>query len=64
MLDYYSTYPGPTKECAIEELIKELGNEEIVREEMEKETIGSYTGWYAIHKKEMITRIKARICCV
>ena len=64
MLDYYSRYPGPTKENAIQELIKELGNEEIVREEMEKETIGSNTGWYASQKKDMITRIKARISCV
>ena len=37
MLDYYSSDPGPTKEAAIQELIKVVGNETKVREIMEKE---------------------------
>ena len=57
MLDYYSSYPGPTKEAAIQELIKVVGNETKVREIMEKEEIGSWTGWYASHKIIMINRL-------
>jgi hypothetical protein len=59
MMDYYSDQPGPTKEAAIEELIKETGkkNEEIIREILEKETIGSWTGWYCSHKKDIKYRI-------
>lgn len=61
MLDYYSNYAGPTKEEAIKELIKETGNEKIVRERMEGETIGSYTGWYSSMKREKIKEIKEEI---
>ena len=61
MLDYYSNYAGPTKEEAIKELIKATGNEKIVREKMEGETIGSYTGWYSSMKQEKIKEIKEEI---
>jgi len=64
MLDHYSNYPGPTKEEAIKELIKETGNERIVREKMEGETIGSYTGWYSSMKLDKIKEIKEEICRV
>jgi len=57
MMDYYSNQLGPTKEAAIEELIKEMGNEKIVREIMTKEIIGSWTGWYCSHKLEIRSRI-------
>jgi len=59
-MDYYSNQPGPTKEAAIEELIKETGknNEEIIKEILEKETIGSWTGWYCSHKQDIKDRIK------
>lgn len=56
-MDYYSDQPGPTNEAAIEELIKEMGNEAIVREIMTKEIIGSWTGWYCSHKREMKIKI-------
>jgi len=59
-MDYYSNQPGPTKEAAIEELIKETGknNEEIIKEIIEKETIESWTGWYCSHKQDIKDRIK------
>ena len=58
-MDYYSDQPGPTKEAAIQEIIKEIGKhkEEEIREILEKETIGSWTGWYCSHKKDIINRI-------
>lgn len=61
MLDYYSNYAGPTTEEAIKELIKATGNEKIVREKMEGETIGSYTGWYSSMKQDKIKEIKEEI---
>jgi len=61
MLDYYSNYAGPTNEEAIKELIKATGNEKIVREKMEGETIGSYTGWYSSMKQDKIKEIKEEI---
>ena len=58
-MDYYSYQPGPTKEEAIKELIKELKEvkEEIIIEIMEKEIIGSWTGWYCSHKRDIKERI-------
>ena len=56
-MDYYSDQPGPTKEAAIMELVKEIGQEQIVREIMETEIIGSWTGWYCGHKREIKERI-------
>lgn len=59
MMDYYSNEPGPTKEAAIEELIKEIGkkNEKKIREIIGKEEIGSWTGWYCSHKQDIINRL-------
>ena len=57
MMDYYSDQPGPTKEAAIKEIVKEIGQEERVREIMTTEVIGSWTGWYFSHKREIIERI-------
>jgi len=57
MMDYYSNQPGPTKEAAILEIVKEVGQEERVREIMLNEIIGSWTGWYCSHKRDIIERI-------
>ena len=67
MLDYYSYYPAPSKEVAIEEVVKEIlkinSNETLIRETATKvinnmPSLGSYTGWYAGFKFDAIKSVK------
>jgi hypothetical protein len=61
MMDWYSNYPAPSKEEAIREVTKETGEEEWAREIIEKmPSLGSYTGWYAGYKGDVIKEIKKR----
>jgi hypothetical protein len=61
MMDWYSNYPSPSKEEAIKEVTKETGEEEWAREIiMGMSSLGSYTGWYAGFKKDVISEIKKR----
>jgi hypothetical protein len=61
MMDWYSNYPAPSKEEAIKEVSKETGESEWAREIiMGMESLGSYTGWYAGFKGDVISEIKRR----
>lgn len=60
-MDWYSNYPAPSKEEAIKEVTKETGEEEWAREIITgMESLGSYTGWYAGFKGDVISEIKKR----
>jgi len=60
-MDWYSNYPAPSKEEAIREVSKETGEPEWAREIItEMESLGSYTGWYAGFKGDVIKEIKKR----
>ena len=69
MLDYYSNFPSPSKEVAIEEVVKEILktnseiNETLVRETAtnvinKMPSLGSYTGWYVGFKGDAIKEVK------
>ena len=69
MLDYYSYYPSPSKEEAIEEVVKaiikyknevdEVRVREITTDIINKTpSLGSYTGWYVTVKNDMIKHVK------
>jgi hypothetical protein len=61
MMDWYSNYPAPSKEEAIREVSKETGEPKWAREIItEMASIGSYTGWYAGYKGDVIREIKKR----
>ena len=61
MMDWYSNYPAPSKEEAIKEVTKETGEEEWAREIITSmPSLGSYTGWYAGFKGDVISEIKER----
>jgi hypothetical protein len=61
MMDWYSNYPAPSKEEAIREVTKETGESEWAREIiMGMASLGSYTGWYAGFKGDVISEIKKR----
>jgi len=61
MMDWYSNYPAPSKEEAIREVTKETGESEWAREIITGMTsLGSYTGWYAGYKIDVISEIKKR----
>jgi hypothetical protein len=61
MMDWYSNYPAPSKEEAIREVTKETGEEEWAREIITgMASLGSYTGWYAGFKSDVISEIKKR----
>jgi len=62
MLDHYSYFPSPSKENAIKEVLQEFPNhplaEKIITENiMKRESLGSYTGWNVIIKKEVIQEV-------
>jgi len=58
MMDWYSNYPGPSKEEAIKEVVKETGSEEIVRKViMGMESLGSQTGWYCGFRGDVIKEV-------
>ena len=60
-MDWYSNYPAPSKEEAIREVSKETGEPKWAREIItEMASIGSYTGWYAGYKGDVIREIKKR----
>ena len=67
MLDYYSNFPAPSKEVAIEEVVKEIlkinSNESLIREITTEvinkmPSLGSYTGWYVGFKGDAIKNVK------
>jgi hypothetical protein len=61
MMDWYSNYPSPSKEEAIKEVTLATGEEEWAREIiMEMPSLGSYTGWYAGFKGDVISEINKR----
>ena len=61
MMDWYSNYPAPSKEEAIKEVTLSTGEEEWAREIIEKmPSLGSYTGWYAGFKGDVIGEINKR----
>jgi len=61
MMDWYSNYPAPSKEEAIKEVTLATGEEEWAREIIEKmPSLGSYTGWYAGFKGDVIGEINKR----
>jgi hypothetical protein len=61
MMDWYSNYPAPSKEEAIKEVTKETGEEEWAREIITSmASLGSYTGWYAGFKGDVLKEIKKR----
>lgn len=61
MLDYYSNFPGPSKEEAIKQVVIEIGEEKIVRDIISVTNIGSYTGWYAYFKSYIIDKVKIKV---
>ena len=67
MLDYYSNFPSPSKEVAIEEVVKEIlkisSNESLIRETATEvinkmPSLGSYTGWYVGFKGDAVKSVK------
>ena len=61
MMDWYSNYPAPSKEEAIKEVALTTGEEEWAREIItEMPSLGSYTGWYAAVKGDVIANINKR----
>ena len=61
MMDWYSNYPAPSKEDAIKEITKETGESEWAIEIITGMTsLGSYTGWYAGIRGDVISEIKKR----
>jgi len=67
MLDYYSNFPSPSKEVAIKEVLKEFKDypdaEKIITENiMNRESLGSHTGWYVSIKKDVIKEVKVILC--
>jgi hypothetical protein len=61
MMDWYSNYPAPSKEEAIKEVTLTTGEEEWAREIItEMPSLGSYTGWYAGFKGDVIAEINKR----
>lgn len=60
-MDWYSNYPAPSKEEAIKEVKLATGEEEWAREIIEQmPSLGSYTGWYAGFKGDVIGEINKR----
>ncbi len=58
MMDWYSNYPGPSKEEAIKEVVNITGSEEIVRKViMGMESLGSQTGWYCGFRGDVIKEV-------
>ena len=61
MMDWYSNYPAPSKEEAIREVALATGEEEWAREIITgMASLGSYTGWYAGFKGDVIGEINKR----
>jgi hypothetical protein len=61
MMDWYSNYPAPSKEEAIREVTLLTGEEEWAKEIITgMESLGSYTGWYAGFKGDVIHEINKR----
>ena len=61
MMDWYSNYPAPSKQEAIKEVTLSTGEEEWAREIiMAMPSLGSYTGWYAGFKGDVIAEINKK----
>jgi len=61
MMDWYSNYPAPSKEEAIKEVTLSTGEEEWAREIITAmPSLGSYTGWYAGFKGDVIAEINKK----
>jgi len=61
MMDWYSNYPAPSREEAIREVTLSTGEEEWAREIITgMPSLGSYTGWYAAFKGDVIAEINKR----
>ena len=61
MMDWYSNYPSPSKEEAIREVTLATGEGEWAREIITgMASLGSYTGWYAGFKGDVISEINKR----
>jgi hypothetical protein len=61
MMDWYSNYPAPSKDEAIREVTLATGEEEWAREIiMKMPSLGSYTGWYAGFKGDVIKEINEK----
>jgi len=61
MMDWYSNYPAPSKEEAIKEVTLTTGEEEWAREIITSmPSLGSYTGWYAGFKGDVIAEINKK----
>ena len=61
MMDWYSNYPSPSREEAIKEVTLTTGEEEWAREIItQMPSLGSYTGWYAGFKGDVIAEINKR----
>ena len=61
MMDWYSNYPAPSKDDAIKEVTLSTGEEEWAREIItQMPSLGSYTGWYAGFKGDVIAEINKR----
>jgi len=60
-MDWYSNYPAPSKEEAIKEVTLSTGEEEWAREIITAmPSLGSYTGWYAGFKGDVIAEINKK----
>ena len=60
-MDWYSNYPAPSKEEAIKEVTLTTGEEEWAREIITSmPSLGSYTGWYAGFKGDVIAEINKK----
>ena len=69
MMDYYSNFPAPSRDKAIEEVIKECKNtlpenvdETLLRDTATKiinemPSLGSYTGWYVGFRSDAIKMV-------
>lgn len=61
MMDWYSNYPAPSKEEAIKEVTLTTGEQEWAREIITAmPSLGSYTGWYAGFKGDVIAEINKK----
>lgn len=61
MMDWYSNFPAPSKEEAIREVTLATGEEEWAKEIINgMASLGSYTGWYAGFKGDVIGEINKR----
>ena len=69
MMDYYGSFPPPSREDAIEEVIKQVQkshNPDNLREICERvvndmPSLGSYTGWYVSFRSDAVKTVLNKI---